>query len=283
MATWYLMNTVRVGTSVYRAGAYIDDSTFDTTNLISAGGKLVASATSGMAAAAAEALSQVRRGNADAADGIMNAALDYAQTAQTAAQDTVDAATATNTATVFAGSVRMFAPAAADLISIVADVLLADGAQIIAAQPDYPRHAQVRITDGDSSITAGTATIVGIGIAGEALEQIIPLTGGTQTVVTDDVYATITSVTVAGLAGHGAGDNIGVGFGAGLGLPIPALATAVVVTKVVVDSADEVVAGVDAAARSVEPTTAANGVHNYDFFFGYSMTPIQAAHTHTLS
>jgi hypothetical protein len=178
------------------------------------------------------------------------------------------------------GHASFLNPIAAELISVVNDVLLADGAQVIAAQPDYPRKLQVRITDGDSSISAGTVTLVGVGIDGSAVTQTINLAGGTRTVITDAVYATLTSATVAALAGHGAGDNIGIGVGAALGLPIPTGAAGVAVTKTCVDSVNEAVAGVDATARSVAPTTAANAAHDYDFFFKYTVTPTQAAHDH---
>lgn len=171
------------------------------------------------------------------------------------------------------GHASFLNPKAAELVSVVGDVLLANGAQIIAAQPDYPRKLQVRITDADSSISAGTITLVGVGIDGTAVTQVIPLAGGTRTVITDAVYATLTSATVAALAGHGVGDNVGIGVGAALGLPIPAGAGSVSVTKTVVDSAGETVAGVDATARSVAPTTAANAARDYDFYFAYTVTP----------
>jgi hypothetical protein len=175
-----------------------------------------------------------------------------------------------------AGCATFTAPIAAELISVVNDVLLADGAQAIAAQPDYPRKLQVRITDGDSSISAGTVALVGVGAGGKALTQTIDLAGGTRTVITDDAYATLTSATVAGLVGHGAGDNIGIGVGAALGLPVPTSASGFAVHKTVVDSADEAVAGVDAAAYSVAPTTAANAAHAYQIFYSYDL-----AHNHT--
>jgi len=174
-------------------------------------------------------------------------------------------------------------PIAAELVTIVADVLLADGAQIIAAQPDYPRKLQIRVTDGDSSISAGTVTVVGVGAGGEALSEVHNLTGGTQTIDTTNAFATVTSATVASLAGNAAGDNIGIGVGSCLGLPIPGTATGLVVHKTVVDDADEAVAGVDAAANAVDPTTSPNATHDYGFFYSFDMahTATQNAHSHT--
>jgi hypothetical protein len=195
---------------------------------------------------------------------------------------TNNVSTAVNQATLMGGQAHYVDPDAADLVSVVADVLLADGAQVIASQPDFPRTLQVRITDGDASITAGEVTLVGRNACGEAITQVIPLTGGTQTVVTDDAYAQLTSATVTNLAGHGAGDNIGLGVGAAFGLPIPSTATLVDVIKTIVDSADETVAGVSSPASShiVEPTSVPNAALDYTFHYFYSIAPVQDAHNH---
>lgn len=191
----------------------------------------------------------------------------------------ITGATPAITAMRFAGHVRYVNPIAAELITVSADALMADGARVIAAQPDFPRKLQVRITDADNSVT-GDLTLVGLAIDGSAVTQVIPLTGGTRTVITDAVYASLTSATISSIAGAGAGDNMSIGVGAALGLPIPAGATLVAVTKTLVDDTNETVAGVDATARAVAPTTAANGVHDYDFYYQYAVTPVQAAHDH---
>lgn len=191
------------------------------------------------------------------------------------------AATAVNTGLTLCGHASFTNPKAAELISVVADVLItAVALTILPAGLDYPRKLQVRITDADSSISAGVVTLVGRAIDGSSVTQAIPLAGGTRTVITDGVYASLTTATVTALAGNGAGDNIGIGVGAALGLPIPAGATSVAVFKTCVDSGNEVVAGVDATARAVAPTTAANAAHDYDFWFSYVVTPAQSAHTH---
>lgn len=176
--------------------------------------------------------------------------------------------------------VRYEAPIAADLVTNVADVLLANGALTIAAQPDFPRKLQVRITDANSSITAGTVTLVGVGVRGQAITQVIPLAGGTRTVTTDDAFATLTSATVAGLAGHGAGDNIGIGPSAALGLPVPQGTTAVTVFKSNVSNANEAIGTVDSVAGTIIPTSAPNGTRTYDFWFRYSLSPSNIVAVH---
>jgi hypothetical protein len=174
---------------------------------------------------------------------------------------------------VLSGSVRLTAPIAAELISIVADVSLAAGALTIAAQPDYPRKLQVRITDANSSITAGTVTLVGLGASGQAVTQVIPLTGGTATVVSADAYSHLTSATVAALAGNAAADHVSIGVGAAFGLPAVQGATGFAVHKANADNADEAVGTVDAVAGTLAPTTAANATHNYTFFYSYNFVP----------
>jgi hypothetical protein len=194
------------------------------------------------------------------------------------------ATTATNVAIIQAGHVHYEAPIAADLTTIVAALdPVADGALTIAAQPDFPRKLQVRIVDANSSISAGTVTLVGVGARGQALNQAIPLTGGTQTVITTDAFATLTSATVASTAGAAGGDTIGIGPAAALGLPATQSPTpgTFVVFKSNVGNGNETVGTVDATAGTIIPTSAPNGARIYDFFYRWTYTPTQNSHTHT--
>jgi len=194
-------------------------------------------------------------------------------------------ATAVNQATVVKCPVFAWFqnPIAKEVISIVANVAMANGAQIIAAQPDYPRTLQVDITDGDSSVSAGTLDIVGVGAGGEALSESVDLTGGTAVKDTTYAYATVTSATIAGLVGATGADLIGVGVGDGLGLPVPDGGSNLSIAKTVVDDADETVAGVDTTANAVTPTTVPNATHDYMFFgtYDYSHNHTQNAHSHS--
>lgn len=183
----------------------------------------------------------------------------------------------TSPALAFAGQARFVNPIAEEVVSIVANVAMADGAQVIAGQPDYPRKLRVDITDGDSSVTAGALTIVGVGADGSALSEAVALTGGTAVKVTTSAFATVTSATIAGLVGATGADLVGVGVDSALGLPIPAGAASVAVNKTVVDSADETVAGVDATARTVDPTSAPDAAKDYDFFYSYTLAPSTGA------
>jgi hypothetical protein len=190
----------------------------------------------------------------------------------------------TNVAETRVGHVRYEAPIAAELISIVAAVDMANGVQILAAQPDFPRKLKITIVDANSSTSAGTVDVVGVGPSGEALSQLdLPLTGGSGNIVTDEAYATVTSITIKDLAGAAAGDTISVGVQDALGLPgcnSPA-SSAFAVYKAAVDNANEAVGTVDATAGTIIPTTACNAVRTYDFWYTYQVTPTQNVHSHT--
>lgn len=196
---------------------------------------------------------------------------------------TVDSTTATNTATKFVGHVRYSHVVTADLVTVVADVAMADGAQIVADQPDYPRKLAVGITDSDSSVSAGTLDIVGVGPGGEAVTESVDLTGGSSVKTTVNAYATVTSLTVANLADATGADKVSVGLAASLGLPIPALAGSVAVFKADVDGWNEAVGTVDATARTISPTTAPDSTHDYDFWYSYTVAPAQNSHTHSVT
>jgi hypothetical protein len=303
MATFHLINKVHVFGRAFLPGTLIDDAVDPATAITDAGGRLYPSANATVAAAATIARDLSLRGQHEKSMGIMLAAASKADalgadtvtvanataTNQNATATNQNAtatnqnATATNQAEQRSNHVRYSNPPAADLVSIVAALdPVADGALTIAAQPVVPCKVQVRIVDGDSSISAGTVALNGVGPSGEALpEQVIPLTGGTQTVVSDLAYATI-SATVAGVAGAAAGDTISIGASAHLGLPRDhtPLGGALTVYKASADDADEAIGTVDSTAGTISPTTAPNGTHDYDFWYRWSQTVVQDAHTH---
>jgi hypothetical protein len=197
-----------------------------------------------------------------------------------AATATNQTAIAVNDAVKVPKNVHVVGAAAPDVVSIVADVLMADGVQIIAAQPTYPCKLQFNITDADSSVTAGIATVVGRAWDGTALTEDVDLTGGSAVKLTTYAYMTVTSITISGLVGNAAGDNLGVGPDNAIALPIPLTATGVTVFLAFVDGASEAVGTVDDVAMTIEPTTAPDGTKIFDFYFTYSETATQQAHTH---
>ena len=179
------------------------------------------------------------------------------------------------------GVARFLNPIAEEYVSIVADVLCADGAQIIAGQPDYPRELVINVTIATNPITGGIATVVGVGASGEAVNVVVDLTTAvTVKLYTGVALATVTRITVSGLAGGaGAGDNIGVGVSSKLGLPgsLTPPSSNFAVYKTVVNDADEAVAGVDTVNGTVDPTTAPSGAADFQFYYTYRLAAL--AHT----
>lgn len=195
---------------------------------------------------------------------------------------TVQNTTTTVTAFKEARSITFAAPIAAELVSVVNAVLPSEVALTIAAQPDYPRKLQVRVVTGS---TAGTLTLVGIGVDGEAVTQAIDIStsGGDRTVITDKAYATLTSATITAL--EGAAGTVGIGVADALALPSqqPGIVTAFAVHKAMVGNANETIGTVDATARTISPTSAPNASLNFQFFYNFTVTPVSPAHTHTLA
>lgn len=275
MATYILINTVQVGLAKFKSGSTINSVFHPIATIQSAGGLLVATAThAACVAAGAEVVKQWALGKEQSVcDAMMAAAYSADIEAIDATHDAVVA-----TGITLSNKVMFSKPIAAELISIFADATMAAGAlALIANKPNVPCKLQVRLTC-IGGISAGVVTLVGVGADGAALTQAIPLTGVTRTVVTTDAYATLTSATITAMAGNVAGDHISIGCSGALGLPIPAGATGVSVHKATVDYVDEAVGTVDATARTVTPTTAANGTREFEFWYKYTVS-----HTHSLS
>lgn len=80
MALWYLLNNVRVGTTLISAGSLLNDAFEDVAEIEAAGGRVVADTTPGVAAGAVLAQNAKRRGaSPDELESLMNAAIDDAQ------------------------------------------------------------------------------------------------------------------------------------------------------------------------------------------------------------
>ena len=189
------------------------------------------------------------------------------------------------------------APIASELISVKAAATPANGTITIAAQPDYPRKLNIRIVIGTSTttaITAGTLTLVGIDQDGNTVSEVISLiyTSTPTTPITKNVYAKLTSGTVAGYvaSGSGTGNTLGIGVSNALGLPtqaFPAISNLTVEKETLITSAwtgstdsppiitptitaaDEAPGTFDAVARSVIPGTAANALNDYIFLISW--------------
>lgn len=107
------------------------------------------------------------------------------------------------------------APLPATASYIVTTRVLAAGSQPLAAQPDVPRNATITVTDANLSITAGTVTINGVDQLGAAQSEVLNLASA-LTFTGTVLWASITSVVVAGLVGNGVADTLAVGIGSSI-------------------------------------------------------------------
>lgn len=202
----------------------------------------------------------------------------------------VAAVQAVASAQVCTDKVNIGSPLPADLISTVAAVTPSNVALTIAAQPPHSRKLQVRLalgTPGTTNITAGNLALVGLDQDGLAASETISLvTAASVTLKTAHAYSSLTSATVSGYtaSGSGTGNTIGMGPSNDFGMPTGpgvtnfAIIKATKVTKVLGTSntaADDVAstATIDAAARTIAPTTnpAANGLVDFEFTYSYQL------------
>ena len=169
------------------------------------------------------------------------------------------------------GFVRYENPIAAEVISIVAALdPIADGAMLIAAQPDYPRTLRMAIVDANSSITAGTVTFVGVDINGVVCTEVFNIAnGGTLNYDTADAYASVTSVTVAGLVGAAAGDTISVGVRDEFGLPCRRNGVLLQIYKTNQDDANAVTGAIDNEYCHTVPPAASNAALDFSWWYEY--------------
>jgi hypothetical protein len=188
------------------------------------------------------------------------------------------------------GKISISSPLPADLISIVAAVTPSNAALTLAAQPPQPRKLQIRIVIGTTTttaITAGTLTLVGTDVDGNAITEVISLIeNASATVKSANSYSSLTSATVAGYvaSGSGTGNTVGIGLSNDFGLPTGAgpiglaMVKSTKITKVLGTSniaADDVASTgtLDTVARTFAPTTApsANGLVDYEFSYTFSL------------
>lgn len=111
-------------------------------------------------------------------------------------------------------------PIDADNDRIVTAVQIADGAQIIAAQPDVPRNVTATLTDADDSVS-GLLTIYGKDPQGRpVVETMAPDgAGGGKTLTGTKIFAQVDAAICSSISGSAVGDNLIIGVGDLIGLP----------------------------------------------------------------
>jgi hypothetical protein len=114
----------------------------------------------------------------------------------------------------------------------VVSVALSNTTLTLANQPDVPRNVTALVTDqGTPSLVAGTITVTGFDVAGNALVEVFtqPTTpAASYSFVGLKMFAGLTSIVTAGYTVLGGAQTIICGCGTMIGLPNPIVAAAAV-------------------------------------------------------
>jgi|SRR5579862_6012210 len=171
--------------------------------------------------------------------------------------------------------VTFLAPAAPDLVSIVAAVLPVSGTPFtLAAQPGTACKLQVRCIQ--SGAVAGlVVTIVGVNAQGLTVTENVNVAGAsTATFTTANAYQSVTSATPVGTVTNVT--TIGIGVSGALGLPLPPGFVDLVVTKEAKCAtgpgapANETGFTVDTVAGTCTPTSAPNATLSFQISYTWT-------------
>lgn len=162
---------------------------------------------------------------------------------------------------------------AASIQNVVTSVALSNGALTIAAQADVPRPLQGVLFPGAAAMTAGTLTMVykdSDGGTTTDVQSLITGSGVNLTFTTSKGVATLTSATVAAIAG-GSSPGIQLGMNANISVPADVGATGITFYKATMDDTNDVLPAQPIAAnpRIITPNTAPNATHTYGFGYSY--------------
>ncbi|MFA4944456.1 MAG: hypothetical protein WC789_07120 [Lentisphaeria bacterium] len=109
----------------------------------------------------------------------------------------------------------------ADLISVAAD--WADGARVIAAQPDVPRNLTALLVDANASILTGTLTITGVDAQGRPVVEVMTVAAGVGLAFTGTkIFARVDTAVITDTTGvvNAGADQLVIGVGSVIGLPV---------------------------------------------------------------
>jgi hypothetical protein len=111
--------------------------------------------------------------------------------------------------------------ATTNLISTAAD--WADGARVIAAQPDVPRNLTALLADANASILTGVLTITGVDAQGRTVVETMTVAAGVGLAFTGTkIFARVDSAVCSGTTGviNAGADQLIIGVGTLIGLPV---------------------------------------------------------------
>lgn len=288
MATFYLLNSIRVGTLFVWAGSLLDDTVDDTTEIAAAGGQLVASATTGMSAASTLALGvKARGGTPDEATSIMKAAYDAYQTATEASHDTVGAesahthAVASGVTGISSDSTRQmkcrdFAPTSLPAPAVTIHAQDAGGgalALVAGFTNPLPRRSMIisRGAGGPASVDYTCSFTRPDGSTGTEVVAVAP-SGTGETVNAAEWTGVSTTVDPVSTSD----------FETGTGFSVGEVMDATAVPVLAVDSVVEAVVSSVLASGTIFPTTAPDGLKamTVQYLAGHTHGVTDAGHAH---
>jgi len=145
---------------------------------------------------------------------------------------------------------------------------IANGSQAVVDQPDYPRCIQVVIVE--AALSAGILTFTGTNQNGEAVVEVMDIGAlGTGTHLTSNAFATILTSVISEVAGAAGGDTIEAGWADVFGLPSRPGGMLAAIHKYNEDDDDVDVPAYTEEYSTCAITTAANGVHDYEWFYTF--------------
>jgi hypothetical protein len=164
------------------------------------------------------------------------------------------------------------AVAAADDAGDQLNIEGASGGETVAnlVQPDVPRNLKITVTDGGVEVSAFQIDVVGTAPDGSAATEQFLFAGG---LVQEGsvVFAKLTSVTLTSITETGAtAKTLDVGWQNKLGVPVPAGSTGLSIVKLVSNGTEEAASATDTTENSFTPTTAPDGVKDYEVWFEYT-------------
>jgi hypothetical protein len=279
MTTYYLANTVQVGTAIHKSGTLIDDAFQAIAPIQSAGGVLIASSKAGTAAQALIVQQMWRNGKSQAeCDAAMCAAIqaDFDSVGSTTAVNTNTTATnqnttATNTDTTAYSTENLGVLAAKGTnyhAQFAAGSAIDTTSAISTVWP--PRNVQAVL--GASGANPVVVTIDGEDYKGTAIQSVLTCTG-TGTYTGTKVFSKITRIRTD----VNPGDTLDIQTGDRIGLSD----TFSAILWVAVSGAQEAAASTDATTAGFTPTTVANGSRTFAVHYSVAHKHTQNAHNHT--
>lgn len=164
------------------------------------------------------------------------------------------------------------APAAGAAGTFVASTALSNGTLTVAAQPDAPRLASIRIDPGTVAVSAGNVAVNYIGNDGQTITDNVSAVTAASTIVSTNTsrgVVHINSVVVTGVSG-GASPGIQMDSLNALAMIVAPGFVDFTALKLTVDNANSGIASTQSSAACITPSTAPNATHTYNMVASYN-------------